>query len=224
MNLLDFMHVWVSWRKSHTDSRIICYVVTRCQALYWVSVSDTPRDSQWGGMTCKCNTVYSCWKIASRREGTDGEPPVCQEFRPLLGTGRKLRSMLWWPKPLTLMRVNVSPWLPWNPANLCCPCVGSALRIGEKTLAHVVQNLLWPPSSGLVCGGRVCSGGSVVTNQGGLRQDLAEQHWLQRPRLMVLSVTSPMPGWSCRQQVTGSSTGKQDQDKEVRLCVTFPSR
>ena len=53
--------------------------------------------------------------------------------------------MLCWPKPLTLMRVSASPWLAWTPANLCCPCVGSELRGGERTLAHVVQNLLWPP-------------------------------------------------------------------------------
>ena len=97
MNFSDFMHVWVSWRKPHTDWLIICYAVTICQALYWVSVSDTPRDSQQGGKNVNVRqSIISCWETASRREGTDGEPPVCQEWRPLLGTGRKLRSMFWW--------------------------------------------------------------------------------------------------------------------------------
>ena len=171
-------------------------------------------------------SVISCWETASRREGTDGEPPVCQEWRPLLGTWRKLGSMLCWSKPLTLVRVHATPWLPWTPANLCCPCVGSELRGVETTLAHVVQNLLWRTSHPRLradVGGRVGSGGSVVTKQGGLRQTLLSSIGSkdQVARTDGLSVTSPMPGRSCRQQVTGSSTGKQAQDTEVRLCETF---
>ena len=69
MNFLDFMHVWVSWRKPHTDWLIICYAVTICQALYWVSVSDTPRDSQQGGKNINVRqSIISCWETASRRE------------------------------------------------------------------------------------------------------------------------------------------------------------
>ena len=63
----------------------------------------------------------------------------------------------------------------------------------------------------------------MVTKQGGLRQTLLSSIGSkdQVARTDGLSVTSPMPGRSCRQQVTGSSTGKQAQDTEVRLCETF---
>ena len=114
MNFLDFMHVWVSWRKPHTDLLIICYVVTRCQALYRVSVSDTPRDSQQGGMRCKCNLVYNeLLGNSFQKAGNWWRTSCVPGVAPLLGTWRKLRSMLWWPKPLTLMRVRASPWLPY---------------------------------------------------------------------------------------------------------------
>ena len=115
------------------------------------------------------------------------------------------------------------PWLPWTPANLCCPCVGSELRAGERTLAHVVQNLLWPPPQGWCVGVGWALQGQWWQNREGWGKTLLSSFDSkdQDARTDGLSVTSPMPGRSCRQQVTGSSTGKQDQDKEVRLCVTF---
>ena len=119
--------------------------------------------------------------------------------------------MLWWPKPLTLMRGSASPWLPWTPANLCCPCVGSELRRWREDLGPRGPKLTVTPSPQGWCVGVGCAleGRWWQSREGWDKTALSSfDSRDQDARTDGLSVTSPMPGRSWRQQVTGSGTGK----------------
>ena len=96
MNFSDFMYVLVEENPTLICSSFVMLLlyVRLCTGSQWVTHQGIHSRVEWNVNVRQ--SIISCWETASGREGTDGEPPVCQEWRPLLGTGRKLRSMFWW--------------------------------------------------------------------------------------------------------------------------------
>ena len=96
MNFLDFMYVLVEENPTLIGSSFVMLLlyVRLCTGSQRVTHQGIHSRVEWNVNATQ--SIISCCETASRREGTDGEPPVCQEWRPLLGTGRKLRSMFWW--------------------------------------------------------------------------------------------------------------------------------